>query len=46
MKRYATAAAVALLALALWRWHTKRPVSEAYRRAVASLGGDRWTFEI
>ena len=43
MKRYLLPAAFAVLALALWRWHTQRPVTEAYRRAVAGFGGDSWT---
>ncbi len=42
MKRYLLPAALALLALALWRWNTKRPVTEAYRRA-AGFGGEPWT---
>jgi len=42
MQRYLLPAALVLLALALWRWSTKRPVTEAYRRAAAGFGGESW----
>lgn len=42
MKRYVLPAVLVFLALALWRWNTKRPVIEAYQKAVQH-GGERWT---
>jgi len=42
MKRYLLPAALAVLVLAVWRWNTKRPVTEAYRRAAAGFGGESW----
>jgi len=38
--RAATLAITALAIWALWRWYTKRPVIEVYRRAI---GGKEWT---
>ncbi|WP_293177347.1 hypothetical protein [Oceanithermus sp.] len=44
MRRYLLPATLVLAGFLLWRWHTQRPVTEAYRRAVAGFGGESWTF--
>ncbi len=43
MTRYFLPAALLLTGYLLWRWHNQRPVTEAYRQAVAGFGGESWT---